>query len=755
MVGLGCTIDGHLNDSKFSQPIPWIGLYIAAASAACAIAMAADAFIGFRHRKLWFPCKYFSLNATTLTLIAVAAKLSVDLNTSMPRRQDQLAKLSSATLICTVMGNFLPSIGTMENKEILMNVMALGILVITAIVNICIQLGTGVIFVFWKEHAFVMFLMLVLLAILSSSALTVPITKRYFDLKYNIKHKVAMKESSDKTGKCIAEKLRRDLAKFWMMAHTCNPQFVIGRSATCTASGAFCLLAAMTLAEAVLRSYLMPWSFKFCSGDSDYKWSTTLVLITQIVAVVVGTIAPAFRWFIAVHFRCPTKATKACKSQFRVESYWSQWLVEGKECPLGLRFGGRNCKRLAHKAKNLLLDSFVRVQSGIVLVSKVVRFLSIFSMSLFLIFSRYCKEMKMSLKLKNSIANNDSGSESQTGLKLDLSHFVLHLEGEEALVDLMIENHCDASDHWFFAGKKKQPKPLIQLLEKSKSLRELKGVSEFDSYQVPSLEAEEPPNCWSLPVVTLTSIAIALPGIENHLVKQLIRSINEGLVYVRSVENNLNDKPEFSNVRTAAEVLWLQVDLYHRWLDVDLRKMAGQGKSPEKVLEELADIAKNKFWEWKTKDIQGCLRENPSKWPLKVLIANSMYRISQTILSDFAARDYDSSERLFERLCAMIAEILGACLTNLPRVIPMECQRSVIEEREESVRCAILLLGKAEKILKILDQELLLSSDPEQLACIDNWRSSRKQKNPLQFGFPSTVSGTAAFSSSDIHLSIE
>ena len=126
-----------------------------------------------------------------------------------------------------------------------------------------------------------------------------------------------------------------------------------------------------------------------------------------------------------------------------------------------------------------------------------------------------------------------------------------------------------------------------------------------------------------------------------------------------------------------------------------------------------------------------------------------MYRISQTILLDFAARDYDSSERLFERLCVMIAEILGACLTNLPRVIPMECHRSTIEEREESVRCAIVLLGKAEKILEILDQELLSSSDPEQLACIDNWRSSRRQKNPPQFGFPSTVS------TSDIYLSIE
>uniref|UniRef100_A0A5B6YQT6 Uncharacterized protein n=1 Tax=Davidia involucrata TaxID=16924 RepID=A0A5B6YQT6_DAVIN len=176
---LGCTINGNLNDSKFSEPMPWIGIYVAAASAACAIAMAVDAIHGFRYRKFWFPCKFFSLNATTLTLIAVAIKLSVDLNTSMPHPQDQLAKLSSAVFICTVMGNSLPSLGTMENKEIFMNMVALGILVITAIVNICIQLGTGVIYVFWKEHAFVMLLML---AIFCSSALSVPTTKRYFDL---------------------------------------------------------------------------------------------------------------------------------------------------------------------------------------------------------------------------------------------------------------------------------------------------------------------------------------------------------------------------------------------------------------------------------------------------------------------------------------------------------------------------------------------------------------------------------------------
>ncbi|KAJ7952491.1 putative Plant/MNJ7-17 protein [Quillaja saponaria] len=197
---IGCNIDGNLDDSKFSVPIPWIGIYVAAASVACLIAMATDAVNAIRHRKFWFPSKVFSLNATSLTLIAIAVKLSVDLNTPMPLRREQLAKLSSSVLMCTMIGNSLPSLGTMQNKEIFMNVVALGILVITSIVNICIQLGTGVIYVFWVEHASVMFLMLVLLVLMSSSALTVPATKSYLELKYNKRYELALKEESHEIG---------------------------------------------------------------------------------------------------------------------------------------------------------------------------------------------------------------------------------------------------------------------------------------------------------------------------------------------------------------------------------------------------------------------------------------------------------------------------------------------------------------------------------------------------------------------------
>ncbi|KAK9927537.1 hypothetical protein M0R45_024718 [Rubus argutus] len=138
----GCDNNGNLHEEKFSAPMPWIGMYVAAASFACLIAMAADVILGFRHRKLWFPSNFFSINATSLTLLGVAIKLSVDLNTPMPNSHDQLAKLSSSVFICTAMANSMPSLGAMENEEMFMNVIALGILVITLIVNICMQLAT-------------------------------------------------------------------------------------------------------------------------------------------------------------------------------------------------------------------------------------------------------------------------------------------------------------------------------------------------------------------------------------------------------------------------------------------------------------------------------------------------------------------------------------------------------------------------------------------------------------------------------------
>ncbi|KAL3647290.1 hypothetical protein CASFOL_008258 [Castilleja foliolosa] len=742
---LGCDANGTLDDSKFNEPMPWIGMYVAAASAACAIAMSLDVLHGFRYRKFWFPCKFFALNATTLTLIGVAVKLSVDLNTSMPRPHHQLAKLSNTAFICTAIGNSMPSLGTMEIKELMMNVVALGILAVTVIINICIQLGTGVIYVFWIEHAVVMSLMVVLFAIVVSSSLAIPATKRYFDLKYNKKYELAKKE-------CIgnsSSNLRQNLTRYWMMAHTCSPQFVMGRLATCTASGAFCLLSALTLAEAMLRSYFMPWSFRFCKGESDYKWSAMLILVTQAVAVAIGTIGPASRWFLAIKFRCPKRTKSHFRTEFlSVEKYWVQQLYQLKECPLDVRICSQRVRKLLHSTKSKALDLCISIQIGIIVLSKLVRLISV------LFVSRLIMIYKCFRKL---IPESNTDSEPSTiNSKLDLSRYVLHLEGEEELVDVMMESDRDATGHWIRMGRKHQPKHLIQLMEK---LKGFEGVYAFDSHCVPSLDSEEPPNSWALPVVTLTSIVIATSNSNFNSTKELIKCVNEGLRYIRVIESSLDIKKDQINTRKAAEIVWVGVDLHYKWLGVNLREMAQQEKSPRDIISELSDIAQLKFIELRKNDINGCLRYNPSKWPVKVLAANAMYRICQTLLLMNENKLNECREVMFDRLTAMIRDIIGACLTNLQNVISIKCHQSVIERREENVRHAILLLGKTEKILEILSCQSLPFSDPQKMACINEWRAMSRQKDQLCCNLTPSNSdsgfSTGFSTPSDLYLNID
>ncbi|XP_058734439.1 uncharacterized protein LOC131606184 [Vicia villosa] len=726
-----CNSEGTLDDKSFSKPMPWIGIYIALASLLCFISFSLDLIKGFKARKLWFPCKYFCLNATSLTIIAISVKLSVDLNTPMPHRHDQLSKLSSSAIICTVMANSMPSLGVTQNNETMMNVMAMAILVITMIVNICIQFATGVIYEFWIEHGVIMFLMLILLMIMSTSTLSLHKMKHYMELKYKVNEEALREESNQKQGfGNVTDKLRDELMKYWMMAHTSSPQFLLGRSVSCTASGAFCVLSTLTLLEGMLRSYLMPWSVKFCSGDSDYKWSIILILIVQSAAVGVGTIAPAFRWFFAVKYRCPNVRKRSCKKIFQVESYWTDRLVVIKESPISFRIRNRWFRKLAHDVKLMVLCFCIKLQIGNVRLCKAAQYVSIYPMCWVLGFFEYFKSWKF----------GSSASSLGTGTKHDLRRFILHLEGEEELVEVMMKENWDATMHWVQQGEKKQPKLVIDLLEKKCSILEgFKGVGKFDCDEIQPLHDVEPPYSWSLPLVTLASIIVAMPNIEKCLVKNLISTLNEGLPYVKFIENNIDQDRKIIKLRKAADIVWLGTDLYGKWQDVDLYKLSLQSNSPKETLETLAGLAKARYEKYKAKYNHICIKVSPSAWPLKVLASNAMYRISKTILllNQDAVKDCSTSEKLFEVVIVMVSDILGACLTNLPHVISRVCLSSGIEEREDNVREAVYVLGKTKQIIEMLEKRAFPSVD---FCCgtnVEDWRLMHKEN---RFCCPSEVS---------------
>ncbi|GJW47196.1 hypothetical protein Tco_0078842 [Tanacetum coccineum] len=122
--------------------MPWIRIYIVLASVVCILAMADDLLHVLRYRKLWFPCKYLTLNDASLTVIVVATKITMDLNNPMLGLVDQVTKLNSMAFMCTMMANSLLSLAILDNKELLINIITLDILVIPLSVNICIQTYT-------------------------------------------------------------------------------------------------------------------------------------------------------------------------------------------------------------------------------------------------------------------------------------------------------------------------------------------------------------------------------------------------------------------------------------------------------------------------------------------------------------------------------------------------------------------------------------------------------------------------------------
>ncbi|KAH7866458.1 hypothetical protein Vadar_020651 [Vaccinium darrowii] len=569
--------DDYLN-GPYLYPLPWVGLYIAVASLICSVAMAGDVVHGFRWKVLWFPCKFFTVNAASLTLLAVATKLTVDLTTAMLGRTDRMSKLSSTIFVTIVMGNFLTSFASMDSNAILINIAALGILVITIFVDGIIQIPTsGIDTSVIAEEGFVLLSMLFLFVTLSFSALTVPTTKKHLELKYGELHKIVSNGGTlEETAKLTNQKLKEVVKIYWVMAVTSSPQFVMARSVTSATSGIICLLTVGTLIESMVRIDLVP-SDSAPLSSSAYMWSAAMILWIQFIGVLVGSVAPIFRWFTAINLnRRNVLSNWHLNTLILVENYWIQRFVEWKERPLALGNRGMKCKKLIQNVKNLVMNLCIGVQFGIVVVSKVAQFISIIILILpFSACYNYYKRLNENRRSKTKVANENPTSESGRSptnhtrseretldAELDLSDYVLQLEGEVKLPTRILKNICDEVNQVIQMATHRKPKNLTELLRKSSN--NFKGVVDFDSSQVP--------HCWALPVVTLTSIATALPNIACHRVEQLKSSVSEGLSYIDIVEKSLSSKgDDLLDIKHAVDVTWGRIELYGKWLNEDLK----------------------------------------------------------------------------------------------------------------------------------------------------------------------------------------
>ncbi|KAI7979419.1 hypothetical protein LOK49_Contig341G00001 [Camellia lanceoleosa] len=591
------------NSQKSKAPMPWIGMYVAAASLICFLTIVADAFYAFRNKKFWFPCKFFTINAATLTLLGVAMKMPLDVSSDMYGESDQLAKLSSTVMMCIAIGNFMPSLGPMDDKDIFTNIIALGILIITVIVNVCIQLVTCTIpNEILVEHVLVNFFMLLLLVISTFSAVTVATTKKYLELKYSEIHREALREQIGK--KITVEKLKENVNKYWMMAETGSPQFVMARSVTCSASGVICLMTALILAQLEYRV----WYFN-TNGKSDYAWSTFFIFVIQTATVGVGIIGPICRWFTVIKFKCSKESTKGFKTELKPESYWIKRLEDWKKSSIVFQIRGLKLRKLVQRTKNLVLNLCIMIQVMIVVTSKLTLLIPLF-------FVRR-------LMFKELVHNSTSPTKSDN---------VLLLEGEVELTESTLKNIRKAADHFIVKANKQQPRNLIELLQQ-KPTGGFECILDFHSDKVPSLDSQEPLNCWALPLVTLTCIAIAIPKINKNMADWLVRSVSEGLSYVRHVDEAMDAKGNLTNSRDAATKAWLGVELEGKWLDEDLTRIAPKETSCRETFQILADFAQKIVIKYMA-NINASPDGSPTNWPINVIAANSMYRICKSLLLD-------------------------------------------------------------------------------------------------------------------------
>lgn len=159
--------------------------------------------------------------------------------------------------------------------------------------------------------------------------------------------------------------------------------------------------------------------------------------------------------------------------------------------------------------------------------------------------------------------------------------------------------------------------------------------------------------------MTLTSVSIALPNINFHSIKELIGCVNEGLMYIKVAEDNLDARKDLANIRRAGS----RISVVRCW---SMLQVAGCG-SPEDShwRTKFQRHAWRSLWESKAeihriqKERFDCLSKGITKWPTNMLAANcmyGMYGICQTLLVSSDIIEFENSKIMFDKLSIMITD---------------------------------------------------------------------------------------------------
>ncbi|XP_043715512.1 uncharacterized protein LOC122663911 [Telopea speciosissima] len=643
---LHTSLHGFLHTSQYPTPL---SVTTAVASLLCFIAIAIDTLRGFRQKKLWFPCKYFSLNAATIAVLGMATSPPVFLRSPMPSCGDQLEKLTSSILLCVSMGFFMPSLGSMNRTELIFNLVTITFLATTMVVNICFQIGTagGLEFRYFLEHMIIIICIVALLAVLWFSLPEKGI-KNVCDIMYLC----AINEHKPST----FEEMRYSLKETSKVAYVGNPQYILGRSSNCILVSILCGISVTVLLQEIFFRSIMIRNSSFCNGVSEHGFSTWVIVAVQSIAIVTVAVATTTRWFVIAWHVGPERFA-TWRDIFRVEQYhllWWRELENQQMLPPGNAFHLKILRGL----KRIIFDMLVIAQIDILVIGK---FMCYLSMS----FTFMLKKLLDCLGYK--LEDGHQMNNENTRWVHSISSFL----GESDLNSWMLSNWERDMTRWERRCGRNTPTHLIELLYKWPP----HSIHHFHNLSSPHL-------------VLVMRIALLLSSNEEQN-RFLLDAFNQGLQLVLFVEENSGDQSTIFN-GLISPTLWRNRNNPDNWLNKKF-ECSGTGLGSINVMELgiLLQMFRDYHEHRDEFDILNHLSEGMEMMLLVDIVAIAIFTSGLEDGDQLNAADF------FEETAC---QILRSILSELPHAIYNEYSRYPFEKCDERIKRAMYFLYMSENL---------------------------------------------------------
>ncbi|XP_042479306.1 uncharacterized protein LOC122060176 [Macadamia integrifolia] len=726
-MGRGGCMNGELDTTLYSSPVPLIGLYIAAGTLVCFFCMTFDLVYAFIQKKPFVPCKLFPMNSFTLTVLAVATKIPLDLTTSMPRAEDQLSKLMGTALLCTALGFYIPSLGTMGTSERFGNMAALSVMVITMVANVCIQMGTRVIFAFTIEHIIIMVCLLVLLLFMWSSAIA--FRGQTDDWGSYFRSEISKDIENAKKG---PQGLRKLLVKLHVINYTGNPQTLLCET---THHHVFCLLCALSSAvvlQAMIRSFALKNMRLYCSA-SDYGWSIPIMIVAQLLTIVVGTFSIIYRWFS--FFSHSNKSDLHAHKDFHF--YQPERELEYlklKTLPFRFFSSRKKLSNICLVAKKIIMNVLMRTQivlydcSGffigfpIYTVKTFLRFIIPFDR---IFFHEHTEDKDIEIILEE-ISIFDMSELEDIALSSLCRYPFKEWIVKMGIKDMMRWRNTDNWD---------RPTHLIQLISKcptsgsaSKSERSLLLIKKLEAIGKEVLRRKEAigyrfeyeyrVSCVSVLVLS-GMLAELMPSSSRR--ESLLQSLSESFETIYYVDQRTTDTPSVDDKRrwTAAKDVWAQWGNPHHWFQTKIISSAFKKKFKEySKLDQLHHAIGDAYDAIeKTISIASIQRGSSLAKKHMALIGTELQIICTFILQEQQQEQFESAEDVFDLLEKCFAEMLYFSLSGLPKAILKDIDEDdPTEIGEGRVKKAWKFLCKLELLGDTIEWSWPLRFEPESQA---------------------------------------